>query len=153
MNIDDIKKKYEKYGFSDFERINKEFELGAIELDKWDFLNSFCRISNARIGKFIGYVTPLFMPGGTYAAIVQGGVKNKVVIDDAKKLYKDLMILYHDCLKAELAEEKEQIIYLKNFLKKYPSLKERVDSILDACALVFIEQDYDKKSDAKGYLG
>jgi len=127
--------------------------LGGIELEKWDFLKSFCRISTASIGKFIGYVTPLFMPGGSYAAIVQGGIKNKALIDEAKQLYRDLMILYHDCLKAEFGDEKEQIFFLKDFLKKYPSLKIRVISFLDVCKQIFVEQAYDKKGDVKGYLG
>ena len=152
MSLEEIRKEYEKYGFSEFEKFNREFELTGIELDKWDFLKSFCRLVNGYLGKFIGYTTPLFMPGNSYAAIVQAGIKDKTIVEEGKQLYKDLMVLYHECLKAELASEKEQVIFLKEFLKKYPQLKKRILIMLDACQDVFL-QEATKKNDRKGYLG
>lgn len=153
MSLETIRKEYERYGFSDFDFVTKEFEIGAIELDKWDFLNSFCRIINGKIGKFLSYSNAIFLPGGNYNAIVQAGVKDKAVIDEAKLIYKELMILYHDCLKAEMADEKNQVLFIKDFLKKYPSLKKRIIPLLDACKQVYVEQSLDKKSDSRGYLG
>ena len=153
MKVDHIQKEYEKYGFLNFESVNKEFELTGLELDKWDFLNSFCRLVEGKLGKFVSYTTALIMPGGNYHAIVQGGVKDKLVLEEAHLLYRDLMIHYHESLKAQLASEKEQVVFLKAFLKKYPLLKERVLVLLDACQQVFVEQGLDKKKESRGYLG
>jgi len=152
MSLETIRKEYEKYGFTDFEKVNKEFELTGIELEKWDFLKSFCRATNAQLGKFIGYTTPLFMPGNSYAAIVMGGIKDKAVIEGAQQLYKELMVVYHENIKAELASEKEQIAFLKDFLKKYPDLKKRILVILNICEDVFKQESLGKK-ETKGYLG
>lgn len=153
MSPENIKKQYEGYGFSDFDRINKEFELYAIEFEKWDFLNSFCRVIYARLNKFLNYSSAVFMPGGSYNAVVQAGIKDKTVIDEAKLLYRDLMVLSHDCLKAEMSIEKEQIIFIKDFLKKYPSLKKRVLVLLDVCKQVYVDQSFEPKKDHRGYVG
>ena len=118
MSLEKIKKEYERYGFSNFDSVNKEFELSSVEIDKWDFLNSFCRVINGKLNKFLGYSSALFMPGGNYNAVVQAGIKDKTVIEEAKNIYKALMIVSHDCLKAEMADEKTQIAFIKDFLKE-----------------------------------
>ena len=120
MSLEKIKKEYERYGFSNFDSVNKEFELSSVEIDKWDFLNSFCRVINGKLNKFLGYSSALFMPGGNYNAVVQAGIKDKTVIEEAKNIYKALMIVSHDCLKAEMADEKTQIAFIKDFLKLNP---------------------------------
>ncbi|HIH14879.1 MAG: hypothetical protein QT08_C0023G0005 [archaeon GW2011_AR17] len=153
MSLEKIKKEYERYGFSNFDSVNKEFELSSVEIDKWDFLNSFCRVINGKLNKFLGYSSALFMPGGNYNAVVQAGIKDKTVIEEAKNIYKALMIVSHDCLKAEMADEKTQIAFIKDFLKVYPSYKKRIFVLLDVCKQVYVEQSSEKKKDSHGYLG
>src|SRR3989338_8838967 len=135
MSLEKIKKEYERYGFSNFDSVNKEFELSSVEIDKWDFLNSFCRVINGKLNKFLGYSSALFMPGGNYNAVVQAGIKDKTVIEEAKNIYKALMIVSHDCLKV------------------YPSYKKRIFVLLDVCKQVYVEQSSEKKKDSHGYLG
>lgn len=153
MSLQTIQKEYERYGFSDFEKWNKEFEFSGIEVDKWDFLNSFCRLVSGKLSKFIGYTTPLFLPGSSYAAIIQGGVKDKALVEESKQLYKELMVLYHQSIKIEMLSEKEQVQFIKSFLKKYFSLKKRVLVLLDVCQEVFRQDSLEKKVESKGYLG
>lgn len=151
MSLEQIKKEYEKYGFTDFDKWNKEFELSGIE-EKWDFLNSFCRVIYSRLNKFLNYSSVFFMPGGSYNAVVQAGIKDKAVIEEAKLLYKELMIVSHDCLIAEISDDKAQVIFIKKFLKNYPSYKKQVLGLVDVCKQVYVEQNFEQKKD-KGYLG
>src|SRR3989344_2825445 len=80
-------------------------------------------------------------------------IKDKTVIEEAKNIYKALMIVSHDCLKAEMADEKTQIAFIKDFLKVYPSYKKRIFVLLDVCKQVYVEQSSEKKKDSHGYLG
>ena len=149
--MEKLKKTFEDYGFEDFELLCKEFDLLSIEFEKMDFLNSFVRIVINRSRRFGDYVTPFFIPSGFYASIIQGHVKEKEIIIEAKDLYKELMINYHEGLKVEFGSEKEQLKYLKDYIKNYFVLKKRVLKLLDTCQDVF--KNLEEKKDEKGYLG
>lgn len=152
MSLEKIQKEFVRYGFREFERWNEELELSAIDLEKWSFLKSFCRLSTGYLTKFASYVNPLFIPSGWYASVVMNGVKDKAVIEDAKQFYRELMVLHHQGLKAELASEKEQVKYLKDFLKKYSSLKKKTITFLDVCEEIFV-RDTSGNKEHRGYLG
>lgn len=149
--MEKLKKIFEDYGFNDFDSVNKEFDLITIDLEKMDFLNSFVRIVISRARRFGDYAAPFFIPGGFYSGLIIGNVKDKVILDEAKEVYKEVMIIYHQGLKVETGSEKEQIKYIKDFLKDYESLKKRVLKLLDICEGVF--KNLEEKKGEKGYLG
>ncbi len=149
--MEKLKKVIEDYGFEDFESLNKEFDLISIDLEKMDFLNSFVRIIISRARRFGDYVVPFFVPGGFYSSMIIGHVKDKEIIDEAKEVYKEVMVIYHQGLKVENGSEKEQIKYIKDFLKDYEPLKKRVFKLLDVCENVF--RNLEEKKSEKEYLG
>ena len=152
MSLEKIQKEYEKYDLPNFKRFNKEFELSGMEFEKCDFLKGLCRGLVARSTRLAGYVSPFFIPGGAYAAAVMSGVKDKEIIDEAKALYRELIINYHQGLKAELLGEKEQIAYIRDFVKKYFLWKKRTLALLDVCEQVFVKS-FQERREEMGYLG
>jgi hypothetical protein len=149
--MEKLKKTFEDYGFENFDFWNKELDLITIDLEKMDFLNTFMRIVINRVRRYGDYAAPFFIPGGVYSGIIIGHVKDKEVIDEAKDIYKKVMVLYHQGLKFENGSEKEQIKYIKEFLSEYEPMKKRVIKLLDVCENVF--KNLEEKKDEKGYLG
>ena len=148
-----MKKEYAKYDFASFEEVNKELELGSIEVENWDFLNSVCRATVSKLNKMISYVTPFFIPGGYYSSIIMHHAKGDSAIhEETQKLYKELMVGYHKGLRAEMGTEKEQIAYFQAFWKAYPLWKTRILVIIEYCEAVFAKQE-EKKRPRNGYLG
>jgi hypothetical protein len=150
---DKIKKVYEGYKLPDFKKVNKEFELAGIETDKWDFLNSLCRATNGKLQKLISFVTPFFVPGGYYGGIIVNTLNDKKVTQEARDVYKELMVWYHRSLKAEMLSEKEQIVFFNEFWKKYPKMKKETLRLLQICEDVFLGKHDNKKKKSGAYLG
>lgn len=149
--MEKLKKKCEDCGFKDFEFLNREFDLITIDLEKMDFLNSFVRVILGKVRRFADYAGPFFIPGGFYSSMIIGNVKDKEIIEEAKEVYKEVMVWYHEGLKVENGPEKEQVKYIKDFLESYDLLKKRVLKLLNVCQDVF--KNLEEKKSEKGYLG
>jgi hypothetical protein len=151
MTIEDVKVVYERYDLPPFDEVQKELEVGGIEVDKWDFLNGLCRSMTAKLNAMISYVTPFFIPSGHYAMYIGNMMKDdKETVAEAQALYKELMIAYHQALKAQVLSPEKQVEAFNTFWKLYPGWKERTLKLLDVCEDIFTREE--KKVD-RGYLG
>lgn len=150
MGIQDVKKLYRKYHLPDFDKVNKELELCSIDIEEAIFLNALCRLAGEKMNRFIGAVSPFFIPNDYFAGVVIGALKDKDAIIKAKALYRELMIWYIESLKAELSNEKEQVRFFVAFWKKYPQWKEKVMELLITSQQVFQREE---RRFERGYWG
>jgi hypothetical protein len=152
MSLEEVKKEYEKYGFTNFKKVNKRLELQVLKLDEVDFLNALCRVACSNLSNALNYVAPFFIQGGYYNGVIMSNV-TKEDAAGAKDLYKEIMVLYHEALIVQFKGESSQIAFFKKFTKEYLLIEEKLIPFVEICGKVFTINTPKPKSGSRGYLG
>lgn len=156
-NKDLVKEKYaelcKKYELPDFEKINQEFELEAIDLKKSGiFINAIIRVIHSRLQQFLGYLDQFLVPqpSSAFTIFIFKGLTSenrKKILD----LYKEIAILYQYSLKIILSEENEKVEFINHLWKKYPCIKSQFIIIVDELKDIFLKEE--KKIKFQEYMG
>ncbi len=130
MELKELKDEYEKisrkYSLPDFDQLDQEFEIRAIELNKFGVLiKAILRLITNKLNIFMNYLEPVItVPPQNLHALIE--MKN-ISEEDRNKIfefYKEISVLLHENLAVELRSEKDIAQQIKKIWKLWPKIKE-----------------------------
>ena len=129
---EEYEKVKEKHGFPSYDKINEEFEINSIDLEKINSLNrAILRLMCNKMVIFLNYIEPVVNPSpqNLHAFVEVENTSN----DEKKeifKFYKSLSHRYHKAFGLELTEgEKEVIKEIKDVWKDWEDIKNNFKKI------------------------
>lgn len=136
MNLEKLKAEYEKlrkkYNLPNFEEIDNEFEIRAIDLDKHGILiKAILRTILNKFGIFLNYLDPVINATGPS---LHSMIEQQNLSEETKKemldFYKVLSYNYHKICEIELEDERTTAEFLKGLWREWPRLKKKEKEFL-----------------------
>ena len=117
-----------KYGLSDYEEFDKDFEISTIDKEGL-FLLEICKRMDEKIDLFAKVIDKILQPDTTIA-----DMREHHAFDDSQKkalfeLFKELKILHHSALLLLIdQDERKNAEFIRQVMKQWPSIKKRMNS-------------------------
>jgi len=150
-----IRKEYEKirrkHLLPNFDKIDQEFEIRRTFSDGF-IVSETRRAAINKLQDYIQLLDPVLNPhpGSLHSMIEADGFDE----EDKKKLfdlYKKLGFLIHQGILAGLKNEKDQVTFIKDCWKKWPTLKKDITEFVTKAAIQWSTNDF--KIDEAEYMG
>lgn len=151
----DIKKNYEllkkKYNLPDFDRLNNEFEISLIEHEEF-LLRDIVKKITEKVEIYAKLAESWLQPDtNSIAAMHECKFIEEIEKEKIYDIFKRLMVLDRESIKASLGDEKEEAEFVKLSFEEWIKVKQDLRPIVAK-----IRTTWDKDSDVRedlGYLG
>ncbi len=116
-----------KYSLPDYNLLNKEFEIQAIDLATAGLpIKAILRAIMGKLGLFANYIEIVISPiNQTIHSLVEVNNTSEENRKEMYNFYKKLSFLIHEMAETELKEEKDVAKYINNFMKEWPEIKQK----------------------------
>ena len=155
--MEELKKEYKilqkKYNLPNFEDLDKEFEIRALEVNKCGILiKAILRVINNKVGIFLNYLEPVVSPP---QQIMHYMIEyNNISSEDKKPMYefyKELSYLYHKDCRIELEDNKVIAAQINEIWKKWPSILNKIKLALEKINEAWLKEK--EKTKRNNYMG
>ena len=155
--MDTIEKDYneliKKYKLPSFAKLDKEFEIRALEENRSGRpVKAIIRVIAGRLRNFLESLDAIVNPNpnSAYSMIAVNGLDNKTK-EEIFEFYKKLAALYQKCALYEMEEDEQTAKFIKDFWKQWPALKETEKKFLKK--LISTWNNKEEKESKSGYHG
>lgn len=137
MKFEELQQEYEslrkKYSLPEFEFLDQEFEIRAIELNRSGILiKAVLRVITSKLNLFMNYLEPVVSaPPQSLHSLIEMRNLSDSDRNAMFEFYKEISILLHENLKIELMPEKDIAAQIKKVSKYWPEIKEKEIEFLE----------------------
>lgn len=148
-SYDSLKK---KYSLPEFDELDAEFEISAIELESW-MLKNICKKIGERLEITIDVVEKIFQPDtNSYSDVYECKFFTHTEKDALMLLFKQLMYLYRSLIEIEAVnDEKVYANFIKDFVSEWREIKKSLLPFLVKLKTTWKESTH--KKERLEYLG
>ena len=143
MEPKELKEEYEKvckkYSLPSFKLIDGEFEIRALELNRSGiFIKAVLRMMTNKLNLFMNYLEPIIStPPQNIHALIEMRNFSESERSEIFEFYKEVSVLLHENISAELKSEKEIAQQIKKIWKIWPNIKKKEVVFLDKITLAW----------------
>ena len=147
MEQKELKEEYEKickkHALPNFEQLDEEFEIRAIEINKSGVLiKAILRWITNKLSMFMNYLEPVISaPPQNIHALVEMRNLSESDRGEMFEFYKEISVLLHENLSVELKSEKEVAQQIKKIYKVWPDIKKKEIAFLDKITLAWKKKE------------